>query len=100
MTKPITPAEVSEKKIEVIPDEVFEAFNELIAENWNGSSSTVLNKEAVKLIKEKIKNKANLVWKDCWLDIEPCYRKAGWKVEYDSPGFNESYESTYEFRSK
>lgn len=32
-----------------------------------------------------------------WLDIEPLYRKAGWKVVYDKPGYCESYKANFTF---
>lgn len=28
-----------------------------------------------------------------WLDLEDIYRDEGWTVEYDSPGYNETYEA-------
>jgi hypothetical protein len=35
-----------------------------------------------------------------WFDIEDIYRKAGWAVEFDKPGYNESYESFFVFKKK
>ena len=35
-----------------------------------------------------------------WLDVEGIYRKAGWDVEYDSPGYCEDYPATFKFRKK
>ena len=35
-----------------------------------------------------------------WLDIEPLYEDIGWKVTYDKPGFNETYEATFTFDKK
>ncbi len=37
--KPITPDEILDAKEASIPDEMFEAINELIVKNWNGSES-------------------------------------------------------------
>ncbi len=34
------------------------------------------------------------------LDVEPSYRAEGWEVEYDKPGYNETYEATFTFRKK
>ena len=31
-------------------------------------------------------------------DFEPIYEKAGWKVSYDGPGYNESYDGYYIFK--
>jgi len=38
--------------------------------------------------------------KNNWLDVGKIYENAGWKVEYDRPGFNESYEATFSFTAK
>jgi len=35
-----------------------------------------------------------------WLNIEPMYRAAGWKVVYDKPAYNESYEPTFTFTKR
>jgi hypothetical protein len=36
-------------------------------------------------------------FKNHWLDIEDTYREQGWTVEYDSPGYNESYDAYFVF---
>ena len=91
--KPITPAEVVDKKIELIPDFVLAAFNIYIAEHWDGRQSTFKQSEVVDYIKSV--NSEFIDYK--WLDIEPIYWRAGWKVEYDKPGYNESYPATFTF---
>lgn len=35
-----------------------------------------------------------------WLDFETAYRSQGWLVEYDKPGYNESYDAHWIFRKK
>lgn len=35
-----------------------------------------------------------------YLDIEETYRKAGWSVVYDKPGYNETYDAFYTFTRK
>lgn len=100
--KPITPEEVLKVKSESIPDAVFEAFNELIAENYNGSSSTVKQNKVVALILKKLNdtdpghNFAEVLRRH-WLDVEDIYRKAGWSVEYNNPAPDENYEAYFEF---
>lgn len=99
--RPLSPKEVVEKKINSIPDAVFEVFNELIAKDFNGAYAIVKQKEVVKRLVEKgLKEKE--IYENHWLDVEDVYRKAGWKVEYDKPGYNESYDAYFEFcpRSK
>ena len=101
VVKPITPGEVTQKKAESLPPEVLEAFNELIAENWDGRESTFKLSEAVARIRKKVTvPKGESPGDKGWLDIEDIYRKAGWKVEYDQPAYNETYPATYTFSKK
>ena len=97
---PITPDDVVEAKEKIVPPAVFQAFNQLISEKWDGHHSKVLQHEAVALIlslmPELNGNDTLLVTKG-WLDIEPVYRRAGWKVEYDKPAYNESYRAFFVF---
>jgi len=41
MIKLVSPDDVQKEKTSLIPDKVFEAFNELIVLNFNGSSSVI-----------------------------------------------------------
>ena len=97
--KPIKPGEVAKKKINDFPDAVFEAFNELIAENFGGSSAHFEQAEAEKLMVAKGLGRTD-IYKKGWMDIEDVYEKAGWEVDYDSPGYNESYPATFTFTAK
>lgn len=97
--QPIRASEIQSVKNASIPDKVIEAFNELIAKDFNGSSAKVRQGEVVRLIVKKGINQADL-YSNNWLDVENLYRKNGWNVVYDKPGFNESYEASFEFRKK
>lgn len=83
MSKPITPAEAVKKKTTLIPDAVFDAFNELIAKNLVGNSSTVKQDDAVAMIASRLSCSRQHVFDQHWLDIEDSYSEAGWKVVYD-----------------
>lgn len=99
MIEPITPKAVKENATK--PDEVIEAFNELIQRYWDGKQATFSQMEVARLIDKKLGNVGTkLVYENKYLDIEHIYEKAGWKVVYDKPGFNESYPSTYTFSQK
>jgi hypothetical protein len=98
MTQPIAPSEARKTFINNIPGFVIESFNELIVENLNGRYATVLQKEAVTRIKKKMPDGER--FNDRWLDIEDVYRANGWVVKYDKPGYNESYEPSFEFKDK
>ena len=92
MVKPITPSEVSSGKC--IPDEVVEAFNELIVE----CGGCVRQVDAVARILSKMPGVSReTIFARGWLDIEAMYRKAGWRVVYDKPGYNEDYEANWQF---
>jgi hypothetical protein len=97
--KPIKPEDVVGLKQEIVPDEVFEVFNLLIAQNFKGGSANVLQKDVVELLLEKGLSRSDIYNKG-WLDIEPVYRENGWKVEYDKPGYNESYEASFNFSAR
>ena len=98
--KPIKPSEVQGKKDSSIPPEIIEAFNELIVENWNGSSAAFKQKDAVGRIRMKLDMSSEDLFKNNYLDIEPLFRKAGWKVEFDKAGFNETYDSFFVFSTR
>jgi acyl carrier protein phosphodiesterase len=105
MTQPIKPSEITKAKQAAIPDEVIETFNELVAEKWDGSSATVRQTDAVKAILAKRKPAIDRLreqdlYDRHWLDVEDIFRAVGWKVEYDKPGYNETYEATFTFRKK
>ena len=103
MTQPIKPKDVVSAKQESLPDQVIEAFNELIAENWKGSSAKIRQDDALKGIRKKFTPKrvtSQTILDNNWLDIEEVYRKAGWDVYYDNPAYNETYEPTFEFSKK
>lgn len=97
--KPVAPDEIvkviAEKSI--IPDEVIESFNELIARSWDGRKATVSQSAAINLIKSKNPALADGIFSKGYLNIEEIYRQQGWHVWYDKPGFNETYDAYFEF---
>jgi hypothetical protein len=94
--KPIKPGEVAKKKEHDVPDAVFEAFNELITEKFNGRDAVVIQKDVVELMIKKGLN-GDEIFKKGWLDIEEVYHKAGWEVEFDRPGWDEDYDAHFTF---
>lgn len=99
--KPITPDEVVEHKLREIPDQVVECWNRMIASKSNGSNTiTIMQDDIVSALVAATGVKRQAVFDLGWLDIEDLYRNAGWKVSYDKPGYNESYEAYFEFRKK
>lgn len=96
--KPISPNDVVAPEI---PDFVIDIVNRLIRQNYQSrrKCSVIEQREIVKEIKALI-NIYGLEFDIKWLDFEEMYRNAGWNVEYDKPGYNESYEATFKFTKK
>ena len=97
--KPITPAQVVQKKGRIFPSQVFEAFNELIARECDDGYCKITQDDVVALMVKKGLKKKDIFINN-WLDVEGAYRAAGWRVEYDKPGFNEAYDAYFEFTKK
>jgi len=102
--RPITPETVRDQHTSLIPEEVIEAFNEMIAEEWNGHSAKV--KQDAVMARILLKLATNEEYRDVtrdqvftrrWLDVEDTFRHAGWEVEYDKPAYNETYTATFTF---
>ena len=96
MTEPIMPQDMKS----IIPDEVIEAFNELIQKKWNGFQAQFKQDEAIVLIATKMNQNKWWVIEHHHLDVEDLYRQVGWIVEYDKPGYNEFYSPTFMFSKK
>lgn len=111
--KPITPKEVTEKKKELIPSEVIEAFNEMIAQNYSVGVASFTQDEVLKLAVSKLQISRIVdgeqpppapikseIFNKHWFDIEEIYEKAGWKVEYDKTAYNETGPDVFRFTKK
>lgn len=97
----MTPKQVVDLKMSRIPEKVFEVFNEVIADNLSDGYATVKQNDVIARILGKIDNTTRQeIFDNGWLDVEPFYRKKGWKVTYDRPGYNETYEASWTFRGK
>lgn len=95
---PITPAKAAELKIHSIPDVVIQAVNELLAEKYSPGTIHILQKEITARVEQLDPSVSiNDMYKRNDFDFEPLFRKAGWKVNYDKPAYNESYEAVFKF---
>ena len=95
---PMSPAEAMELQVQQIPDEVFVAFNALIAQNLSYGRATVKQHDVVARLEGQGMNRRD-IYDRHWLDVEVSYRALGWKVIYDKPGYNETGEAYFEFRA-
>ena len=101
--KPIKPEEILDKKTETIPDEMFQAINELITLNWNGNEAKFRQDDLIerylqKIGQDNLQSNRDIIFKNHYLDFEDIYRKEGWHVSYDKPAYNENYPATFEFK--
>ena len=97
--KPITPEQVIEARADSLPDEVIKAFNELIIQNFDGTSSRISQDEVIDEILENFDGaltRQDIFTRD-YLSVETFYQKAGWVVEYDKPGVGDTGEATFTF---
>ena len=97
--KPLSPLEVKQKAIESIPSEMVQAVNELLIENASRSSITLKQKDIEARFNKLSNGKYNHVdiYDKGWMDIEPIFRNAGWKVRYESPDRDQSFDEFFTF---
>jgi hypothetical protein len=96
--KPISPKDLADNKLRTLPEYVIRAFNDLITEKFDDGSAVILQKEAVARIKTLNRDiSSEEIFNLGYLNVEAIFRKAGWKVEYDKPAYNEDYEPTFIF---
>ena len=96
--KIITPAEVRKARFDYIPEIIFEAFNKLIIEKFDGKESIVLQDDILSLVcNEDTSLTKDNIFKKHYLDVEDYYRDKGWKVEYDKPAYCENYKAFFKF---
>lgn len=106
---PITPLEALDAFYEMLPNEVFHAFNELIGKNFSpySKTSTVTQDEVIQKILEYINTPCNtepvtkqMIFDRHWLDIEQAYETAGWDVDYKNMGSGSNPKKTFVFTQK
>ncbi len=100
--KPITPAQARKSKVSNIPAVVIKAVNNLIAANLgNGKYAIILQKDIIKEIRRLDPEMTpTQLYENKWLNFEPIFEKNGWKVDYDKPGYCETYEANFKFTAK
>jgi len=97
--KPISPKEIIVDLDKIIPEAVIQAVNNLLKEKYRGGTVTLQQKEitaAIRKIDKKLTNE--ILFDKHYMDFEPIFNKAGWKVTYDKPGWDEDYEPHYDFK--
>lgn len=98
MTDPIRPEDVAREKNAQLPDGVIDAFNELIARHYVNGRSSFRQRDVTDLLEERgVVSSREEIFERGLLHVEAVYQGAGWNVEYDKPGWNESYPAVFTF---
>jgi hypothetical protein len=105
--KPINVNEIDQLKKEYllrkaheIPKEIIKIFNDLILEDFAGGSAKVSQPVVIERIVQVMKIPRNDIFSNGWLDVEPVFKEAGWKVSYNKPAYNESYDASWIFKKE
>ena len=108
----ITPEEAEKARESSIPDYVFQAFNELLAENFYDVGTIIYQHEVLKRIaalypydndnytQEDKDVVTNSLFVNHWLDVEKFYERSGWEVTYYKPAYYEDFDPYYKFIPK
>ncbi len=94
--KPLSPAEARATHAKTIPDAVIRAVNNRLVNAGDAARVVIRQDELVEELENAGLNRKQ-IFDQHWLDFEDLFRAQGWKVVYDKPGFNESYEATWTF---
>ncbi|MEO7905122.1 MAG: hypothetical protein ABIR91_04995 [Candidatus Saccharimonadales bacterium] len=97
MVKPYSPDEAAQAQSDVIPDIVVETVNRLLAQRASLDHIVIKQRELVELLNERGLTSSD-VFAQHMLDFKEMYRLCGWEVEFDKPGYNESYAPSWKFR--
>lgn len=100
MDKPCTPDEIGALKGALLPKEVFQSVNELLAEKYTAGSARILQNEIITRLMSKMDITRAEIFNRGLLNFEEVYRDYGWKVVYDKPDYNEDYEASFTFQRK
>jgi hypothetical protein len=99
--KPITPNEIVDNLENTIPSVVIQAVNNLLTKEYKGDRVVILQDEIIsEIIRLDNSFTSRQIFDNKMLDFEELYRKNGWSVEYDKPGYNENYKANFIFKKK
>lgn len=98
--KPLSPKEVIENK--QFDSRIIEVVNSFLIKRYvKGSSCTIKLKEIENELRSKYEDiNINELYENKQFDFEDEFRKVGWAVVYDNPGWNETYDSFFRFSKK
>lgn len=95
--KPISPQDLRGQVEHAIHPSMIRAVNVLLT-RFDGYSLTLTQEEIIeKFLELEPTISEDEIFQKKWLDFEGMYRREGWSVVYDKPGYNESYRPYYTF---
>ena len=97
--EPLTPQQLQETYGSKVPDVVIECVNELLARQLGSESQkrfVIYQKVLVSMLEEKGVKSLD-IFNHKYLDFEPTFRRAGWKVTYDKAHYSENRDSEWVF---
>lgn len=96
--KPIRPEDIMDNLADLIPNEVFQAVNNLLKINYRGKTVVIKQDEIIdEIIKINPRITREEIFDKKYLDFEKVYRENGWSVFYDKPAYSESYKAFFKF---
>lgn len=108
--RPLTPQDIGVAKQANYPPAIIKIVNDLLAAECSGCngrySATIKQKDIVAgIIKEFGETYMGVpiqkaIEKGGWLNFEPIFEAAGWKITYTRPDYTESFDSYYSFSTK
>lgn len=94
------PNEMIEQWQMALPNEVIEAFNEMLVRHFNGTTAKILEKDLLAEIKKK-GIPQHQVREQQWLkQTQELYKEQGWKVAHKTPGWDDDFHSYFYFELK
>lgn len=103
--KALSPQDIIDDLGNIIPKSVIQGVNNLLKLKYRGDSVVLYQNEIIKeIMKIEKQNNGTLtrqqLFDNHYMDFEPIFSQAGWKVVYDNPGYNETYEANFTFTPK
>lgn len=93
--RPMTPEEAGAYSVEVIPSIVFDTINEMIAEKMTRGNVTLMISD----VRNRLRSKGVALENLSLVTVFDGYKRNGWTVYYDAPGYNETYEAYWRLSS-
>ena len=96
----IKPDEIRQAAWKDLDKDVETAVDKLLVKHWDGYEAKFTQEEVLQAVCLAKNFSRERVYREKLLDFEEAYRAAGWSVFYDKPGYNESYEATFQFKKR